>query len=61
MTKSSKPDTLTAIASLSQATNLPPKTDKTKPRPWEAPSLVAQSDEDSEETKPIRTVWVTTR
>ena len=41
MATSKTPDTLTAIASLSQATNLPPKTDETKPRPWEAPNLAS--------------------
>ena len=45
MATSKTPDTLTAIASLSQASNLlptkPPETDETKPRPWEAPNLAS--------------------
>ena len=46
MATSKTPDTLTAIASLSQATNLPPKTDETKPRPWEAPQLSDMDEQD---------------
>lgn len=53
MANSKTPDTLTAIASLSQASNLPPskppETDGTKPGPWQAPQLVAASDEDFDE------------
>jgi hypothetical protein len=48
MTTSSNPDTLTAIASVVKTSlppGKPPETDETKPAPWQASQLVAQSDD----------------
>lgn len=49
MTTSPKPDALSILASLAEASNRPPnrppETDETKPAPWQAPQLVAQSDD----------------
>ena len=45
MTTSPKPDAISILASLAEASNRPPnkppETDETKPRPWEAPQLAS--------------------
>jgi hypothetical protein len=48
MPTSPKPDAISILASLAEASNRPPnkppETDETKPRPWQAPPLVAESE-----------------